>query len=80
VLTEHLGHEKHDRAGNESGDRLPARQARTGASRKEPRASAISARTGAPEITASTMVREVWMWPRARICRTGTPAADSASA
>jgi len=37
------------------------RQAWTGAGRKLFRASAISARTGAPEITMSTMVSEVWM-------------------
>jgi len=54
------------------------RQARTGAGRMEPRASAISARTGAPEMSASTMVTEVWVWPRARICRAGTSAAASA--
>ena len=44
------------------------------------RAWAISARTGAPERTTSTIVSEVWVWPRADRWRTGTPAASSASA
>ena len=48
------------------------RLARTaGARRSSGVTSAISARTSAPEITTSTMVKDVWMWPRARMCRTG---------
>ena len=62
------------------GSRTARRQARIGAGWRELRAWAISARTGAPEMTASTMVREVCTWPRALICRTGTLAAASASA
>ena len=41
---------------------------------------AIRARTGAPEITTSTMVNDWWVWPRARTCSVGTPAASSAAA
>jgi len=43
-------------------------------------ASAIRARTGAPEMTTSTIVTDWWVWPRARTCSVGTPAAWSAAA
>jgi hypothetical protein len=43
-------------------------------------ASATSALTRAPEMTTPTMVREVWMCPRARMWRTGVPAASLARA
>ena len=37
--------------------------------------SAISARVHAPDGRASTIVSDVWIWPRAARWRTGTPAA-----
>src|SRR6516165_11130912 len=43
-------------------------------------ASPISARTGAPDMTTPTMVTDVWVCPRARARRTGTPAPSSARA
>lgn len=40
-------------------------QAGTDASKRSPSIWAISARASVPDSTTSTMVREVWMWPRA---------------
>jgi hypothetical protein len=56
--------------------RLPDYEAR--ASKKLRRALLISARCAAPDTTTSTIVSEVWVWPRAVTWRTGTPAAASA--
>ena len=55
-------------------------QAGTEAWKNSRRASAISARTPAPEMTIPTMVSEVWVCPRAAMTRTGTPAFSSACA
>ena len=43
-------------------------------------AAAISARSGAPEMTTSTMVSDVWVCPLARMRRAGTPAVCRARA
>lgn len=53
--------------------------AATGARKNSERASATSARTGAPDSTTSTMVSDVWVWPRATMWRTSVPAAANAA-
>ena len=47
------------------------RQAGAATSKKPRSASAISRRTGSPDTTTSTIVSELWVWPRAVIERMG---------
>jgi 4'-phosphopantetheinyl transferase EntD len=59
---------------------LGPHHSRAGAGKKSRSAAAISARTGAPEMTTPTIVTDVCVCPRARMRRTWFPAASNASA
>ena len=67
-------------AGAERGTVDVCGQAGTGGAEEAAEGLGHLGRSGAPDSIMSTAVSDVWMWPRAGMCVTGTPAAPSASA